>query len=143
MKSQGSVKWFDVKRGFGFITPDEEPEAGDVFVHYSSIMGEGFKALSEGQRVEFDEVENEKGCEALDVVMLTPYKAPAETDKKTEKKPIKTGRSGDQGATKKVTVIVPTDELKRSANTLGVKPEYLVHSLFKTAALEFIKEMQT
>jgi len=139
MKGKGTVKWFDAKRGFGFITPDEEPEAGDVFVHYSSIMGDGFKVLTEGQRVEFDEVENEKGCEALDVVMLTPPKVTVETDKKVNPKSKKIDTSG----VRRIVVEVPVDELKNSATKLGLPTEYLVHSIFKTAAHEFIKGMKT
>jgi CspA family cold shock protein len=60
----GTVKWFDVKKGFGFI----EMEVGeDVFVHYSAIEAEGFKSLEEGDRVEFDIVETERGQQAANV----------------------------------------------------------------------------
>jgi CspA family cold shock protein len=59
---KGSVKWFNEKKGFGFITPDNGD--GDVFVHYSEIKGNGFRTLSEGQRVEFDTVRSAKGVSA-------------------------------------------------------------------------------
>ncbi len=60
----GTVKWFNETKGFGFV----QREAGaDVFVHYSSIRGEGFKSLSEGQAVEFDVVQGQKGPKAVQV----------------------------------------------------------------------------
>ncbi|WAH38290.1 cold-shock protein [Alicyclobacillus dauci] len=62
---QGTVKWFNAEKGFGFI----EVEGGeDVFVHFSAIQGDGFKTLDEGQRVEFDIVEGPKGPQAANVV---------------------------------------------------------------------------
>ncbi|HCR38000.1 MAG TPA: cold-shock protein, partial [Synergistaceae bacterium] len=61
---QGTVKWFNEAKGYGFITPDE---GSDVFVHFSAIMGEGFKTLAEGQRVEFEVVQGEKGPQAANV----------------------------------------------------------------------------
>lgn len=62
--SEGKVKWFNESKGFGFI---ENEEGGDVFVHFSSIQGEGFKTLSEGQRVSFDIAQGKKGQEATNV----------------------------------------------------------------------------
>ncbi|HNZ65205.1 MAG TPA: cold-shock protein [Smithella sp.] len=62
--SEGKVKWFNESKGFGFI---ENAEGGDVFVHFSSIQGDGFKTLSEGQRVSFDIAQGKKGQEATNV----------------------------------------------------------------------------
>ncbi len=63
----GTVKWFNPDKGYGFIESDE---GGDVFVHYSAIQGEGFRNLDEGQRVEFDVVEGNRGLQAANVVCL-------------------------------------------------------------------------
>ncbi|MFB5188962.1 cold-shock protein [Alicyclobacillus fastidiosus] len=64
---QGTVKWFNGEKGFGFI----EVEGGDdVFVHFSAIQTNGFRTLDEGQRVEFDIVEGPKGPQAANVVKL-------------------------------------------------------------------------
>ncbi len=65
MAVKGKVKWFNEKKGFGFI---EREEGDDVFVHFSAIQGEGFKTLSEGQVVEFEVIQGEKGPQASDVV---------------------------------------------------------------------------
>ena len=64
MTATGRVKWFNDAKGYGFIARDEGP---DVFVHYTSIQGEGFKSLSEGQQVEFDLLEGPKGLQAANV----------------------------------------------------------------------------
>lgn len=62
--SKGTVKWFDSKKGFGFITTEE---GTDVFVHFSAIQMEGYKKLEEGQKVEFDVVDGQKGKQAANV----------------------------------------------------------------------------
>lgn len=64
---EGTVKWFDERKGFGFITNDE---GTDVFVHFSSIQAEGFKTLYEGQRVSFNTNEGPKGLTAANVTPL-------------------------------------------------------------------------
>ncbi len=63
----GVVKWFNNEKGFGFISVEG---AGDVFVHFSAITGEGYKSLEEGQSVQFDVVEGAKGPQAANVVRL-------------------------------------------------------------------------
>ena len=64
MAVRGKVKWFNEKKGYGFI---EREEGGDVFVHFSAIAGDGFKTLSEGQAVEFEVIQGEKGPQAANV----------------------------------------------------------------------------
>ena len=63
-KSVGKVKWFDNAKGYGFILNAEEE---DVFVHYRSIMGDGYKSLSEGEEVEFIQTRSDKGWQAAEV----------------------------------------------------------------------------
>ena len=63
----GKVKWFNAEKGYGFI---EREDGGGVFVHLSAIQGEGFKTLEEGQAVEFDVVEGNRGEQAANVVKL-------------------------------------------------------------------------
>lgn len=64
---EGTVKWFNAEKGFGFI---EIEEGNDVFVHFSAIEGDGFKTLEEGQQVQFKIVEGSKGPQAENVVKL-------------------------------------------------------------------------
>ncbi|MCH2401790.1 MAG: cold-shock protein [Pirellulales bacterium] len=66
MAVTGTVKWFNDSKGFGFLTRDDGQK--DVFVHFSAIQGDGFKSLVEGQKVEFDVVDSDKGPAAENVV---------------------------------------------------------------------------
>ncbi|TDU78054.1 cold-shock protein [Streptomyces sp. KS 21] len=66
--AQGNVKWFNAEKGFGFISPDGGGQ--DLFVHYSEIQGQGFKELQEGQRVQFEVGQGQKGPQALNIVTL-------------------------------------------------------------------------
>ena len=65
--AKGSVKWFSDQKGYGFITPEN---GKDVFVHHSSIQGDGYKSLEEGQQVEFEIEQGPKGEQATNVVKL-------------------------------------------------------------------------
>jgi CspA family cold shock protein len=66
-RERGAVKWFNEAKGFGFITREGE---SDVFVHHSAIQGNGFKTLTEGQRVEFEVEKGQKGLQAKEVRKL-------------------------------------------------------------------------
>lgn len=67
----GTVKWFNNARGYGFITVGEESE--DIFVHYRNIRGEGYRSLMEGQKVEFELQETDKGLHADDVASVEEF----------------------------------------------------------------------
>ena len=64
--AKGTVKWFNNSKGYGFISPEDGTQ--DVFVHHKAIQGDGYKSLDEGQSVEFDVQQGEKGPEAANVV---------------------------------------------------------------------------
>jgi CspA family cold shock protein len=66
--NNGTVKWFNAEKGFGFI---EREDGSDVFVHFSGIAGEGYKTLEEGQKVDFDITEGQRGEQATNVVVLS------------------------------------------------------------------------
>ncbi len=66
-RKQGSVKWFNSSKGYGFI---QQEDGADVFVHYQSITGDGYKTLDENDKVEFTVVEGQKGPQAADVKVL-------------------------------------------------------------------------
>lgn len=63
----GKVKWFNAEKGYGFITADD---GNEVFVHYTAIRGEGFRTLDEGQSVDFDIVQGDRGPQAANVVKI-------------------------------------------------------------------------
>jgi CspA family cold shock protein len=63
--TKGKVKWFNENKGYGFITREDGP---DVFVHFTAIQGEGFRTLAEGEEVEFEVTEGEKGAQAANVM---------------------------------------------------------------------------
>jgi CspA family cold shock protein len=65
--TQGTVKWFNESKGFGFITRDD---GTDVFAHYSAIAGDGFKTLNEGDAVSFDVIDGDKGLKAVNIEKL-------------------------------------------------------------------------
>jgi len=65
--AQGTVKWFNAEKGFGFISRDD---GDDVFVHHTAIVGEGYRRLDEGQKVSFDVTQGKKGPQASNVTKL-------------------------------------------------------------------------
>ncbi|HTZ17956.1 MAG TPA: cold shock domain-containing protein [Dissulfurispiraceae bacterium] len=67
MACEGTVKWFNESKGYGFVQQDNGP---DVFVHYSSIGGEGFKTLANGQKVQFEITSDDKGPKAANVIKI-------------------------------------------------------------------------
>jgi CspA family cold shock protein len=72
MTKRGTVKWFDVKKGFGFI---QQEDGSDVFVHYSNISGNDFKVLEDGESVEFEVIEGNTGLQAQNVMRVEEAQA--------------------------------------------------------------------
>ncbi len=68
MSTTGTVKWFNADKGFGFIAPDDG--SADVFAHFSAIQGGGYRSLEEGQKVQFDTEQGQKGPQAANIVRL-------------------------------------------------------------------------
>lgn len=68
MAEQGTVKWFNNEKGFGFISRESGP---DLFVHHTAILAEGYRSLNEGERVSFEVVEGQKGLQARNVVRIS------------------------------------------------------------------------
>lgn len=89
MKFRGRVKWFNPKKGYGFIT--REDGSKDVFVHWSDIKSEGFKTLMEGEEVEFEEYTDQRGTKAVNVLRLS-----RSAEKKTEPKMFRPKASGSK-----------------------------------------------
>ncbi len=71
-KTIGTVKWFNESKGYGFI---EQESGKDLFAHHSAIIATGFRTLKDGERVEFNIVEDQKGLKAVDIVALSPPSA--------------------------------------------------------------------
>jgi len=67
-REMGTVKWFDAKKGYGFINRES---GEDVFIHYSSIQGDGYRVLEDGQKVEFEVVQGRKGLEATNLTKVS------------------------------------------------------------------------
>ena len=78
---EGTVKWFNARKGYGFIAT---PEGKDIFVHYASISGDGYKTLVEGDPVSFEVVEGEKGLRAENVVHTSAEKSDTSSKDETE-----------------------------------------------------------
>jgi len=93
-RTKGNVKWFSQEKGYGFLQREGGP---DVFVHYSSIEGSGFKVLYEGEEVEFDVVEEAKGPKAANVSRLNPPAEPAQRGPRGGSRGDYGGGRGDYG----------------------------------------------
>ena len=79
--SEGKVKWFNPRKGYGFIATED---GRDIFVHYASISGEGYRTLAEGDPVTFDIVEGEKGLRAENVVPISASESKSESESESE-----------------------------------------------------------
>jgi CspA family cold shock protein len=136
----GTVKWFHKSKGFGFIEADDGE--GDVFIHFSDIPGDGYKTLAEGQKLEFDIEECEKGAQAKNVKILSgpPPKEKAERTPRQEfrSKPKVNGDTDE----KFVTVKVNVKQLKALSESNGIALEKLIQDVFVHSAKEFAANVQ-
>ena len=82
--AKGTVKWFDPKKGFGFVVNDD---GEDVFVHYTSIDGDGFRCLRNGQVVEYEQFDSGKGLQGKNVQSMETPAAPPETKQESASRP--------------------------------------------------------
>jgi CspA family cold shock protein len=89
----GTVKWFDNRKGWGFVV---QPDGSDLFVHYTSIVGEGFRRLDDGAKVEYEVMDGPKGKQAGNVRLLEP--PPGKAAEKTDQ-PASAGENSATGAT--------------------------------------------
>jgi CspA family cold shock protein len=114
----GEVKWFDVKKGFGFIAG---PKNEDVFVHFSAITGGGFRALKDGEAVTYVMSQGDKGLNALDVQRVTP---PEDASPKPAKQPQEQGNPGKKSRRKRRGDKGETSDRQRDSHASSEPREY-------------------
>ena len=150
---RGVVKWFHKDKGYGFVTSDEYE--GEIFVHYSAIVGNGFKSLADGQEIEFDLADGKKGKEARNVKI----DGAREEDEDEGSRPVKYGDGMPKAAPKaeqpepvqqktkgagirRVTVEVPVAAFRMAAKSHNISVAELVRHSFEAAAEEMVEELR-